>query len=131
MMIAVSPIADSTFYHLIRATITPVIASHSSCRKFTPGFERNMRDDMIRALKDNGGVIQINFGSDFLDGEVSDNRNEFQSAWRNHSLDNDISPADPNIATIRSQFMTNLGRPIYSTVHTVADHIDHVVEIVA
>jgi len=129
MMIDVSHISDSAFYQVIRATKTPVIASHSSCRKFTPGFERNMSDDMIRALKDNGGVIQINFGSDFLDGEVSDNRNEFQSAWRKHLLDNDISPDDPNIATIRSQFMTNFGRPIYSTVYKVADHIDHVVDI--
>src|SRR5690625_8004931 len=88
-----------------------------------------MSDDMFRALKDNGGVIQNNVCSDFLDGEVSDNRNEFQSAWRKHLLDNDISPDDPNIATIRSQFMTNFGRPIYSTVYKVADHIDHVVDI--
>lgn len=129
MMIDVSHISDSAFYQVIKTTKTPVIASHSSCRKFTPGFERNMSDDMIRALKDNGGVIQINFGTDFLDGEVSDHRNEFQSAWRKHLLDNDISPDDPNIATIRAQFLTSFGRPIYSTVYKVADHIDHVVDI--
>jgi membrane dipeptidase len=44
----------------------PVIASHSSPRYFTPGWERNMSDDMIKALAKNGGVIQINFGSSFL-----------------------------------------------------------------
>ena len=44
-------------------TNVPVIASHSSCRKFTPGWERNMGDKEIKRLKENGGVIQINFGS--------------------------------------------------------------------
>jgi len=43
-----------------------VIASHSSPRYFTPGWERNISDEMIVALAENGGVIQINFGSSFL-----------------------------------------------------------------
>ena len=44
----------------------PVFASHSSCRYFTPGFERNMSDDMIKTLAKHQGVIQINYGSYFL-----------------------------------------------------------------
>ena len=55
IMVDVSHISDSAFYDVMRTTQTPVIASHSSCRKFVPGFERNMDDDMIRALADNGG----------------------------------------------------------------------------
>ena len=51
---------------MVDITKVPVIASHSSLRKFTPGFERNMNDDMIKALGENGGVIMINFGSSFV-----------------------------------------------------------------
>lgn len=129
MMIDVSHISDSAFYQVIRHSKAPVIASHSSCRKFTPGFERNMSDDMIRALKENGGVIQINFGSDFLDGEVSGNRDDFRAVWPKYLRDNNISENDPDIRTIRSRFLAEFNRPIYSTVSKVADHIDHVVDI--
>ncbi len=55
MMVDVSHISDSAFYDVMNITQAPVIASHSSCRKFVPGFERNMNDDMIQKLADNGG----------------------------------------------------------------------------
>ena len=76
IMIDVSHISDSSFWDVMHTTKVPVIASHSSARKFTPGFERNMSDDLIRAMKTNGGVIIVNFGSDFVDGNVtSTNKN--------------------------------------------------------
>lgn len=66
IIVDVSHITDSSFYQVMRLSKTPVIASHSSCRYFTPGFERNMSDDMIKVLAEQDGVIQINFGSHFL-----------------------------------------------------------------
>ncbi len=66
MIIDISHVTDSTFYQVIDLSQAPVIASHSACRHFTPGFERNMSDDMIRQMAENGGVIQMNFGSYFL-----------------------------------------------------------------
>jgi membrane dipeptidase len=67
IMIDVSHVSDTTFWQVMELSKVPVIASHSSCRHFTPGFERNMSDEMIAALAEHGGVIQINFGSAFLD----------------------------------------------------------------
>ena len=66
IIVDVSHITDSSFYQVMRLSKTPVFASHSSCRYFTPGFERNMSDDMIKVLGEHDGVIQINFGSYFL-----------------------------------------------------------------
>lgn len=66
MMVDVSHISDEAFLDVTEVSTAPVIASHSSCRHFTPGFERNMSDELIRALAENGGVIAINFGSSFL-----------------------------------------------------------------
>src|SRR5690606_4282169 len=73
IMVDISHVSDSAFYDVIAVSSAPVIASHSSCRHFTPGFERNMSDDMIRALARNGGVIQINFGATFVDSVARQN----------------------------------------------------------
>ena len=66
VMIDVSHVSDQAFFQVMELSKVPVIASHSSPRHFTPGWERNMSDEMIKALAKNGGVIQINFGSSFL-----------------------------------------------------------------
>jgi len=72
VMIDVSHITDEAFFQVIENSKVPVIASHSSPRHFTPGFERNMSDEMIKALARNGGVIQINFGSSFISQRAMD-----------------------------------------------------------
>ena len=66
IMIDISHVTDDAFFQVLEISKVPVIASHSSPRHFTPGWERNMSDEMIKALAKNGGVIQINFGSSFL-----------------------------------------------------------------
>jgi len=77
IMVDVSHISDEAFWQALDISRAPVIASHSSARHFTPGFERNMSDDMITALAAHGGVIQINFGSSFLTHEAQ----QYYDAW--------------------------------------------------
>jgi len=72
VMIDISHVSDEAFFQVIELSKAPVIASHSSPRHFTPGWERNMSDEMIKALAKNGGVIQINFGSSFLRQQARD-----------------------------------------------------------
>lgn len=66
VMIDISHVSDEAFWQVLELSKVPVIASHSSARRFTPDWERNMSDEMIKALAAKGGVIQINFGSSFL-----------------------------------------------------------------
>ena len=66
VMIDISHVSDEAFWQVLELSRVPVIASHSSARHFTPEWERNMSDEMIKALAAKGGVIQINFGSSFL-----------------------------------------------------------------
>lgn len=80
VMVDVSHISDEAFYQVIEISKVPVIASHSSARHFTDGFERNMNDEMIKLLAKNGGVIQINFGSTFIAQRSLNDRNEFLKA---------------------------------------------------
>ena len=128
IMVDISHVDDSTFYQVMKLTKAPVIASHSSCRKFTPGFQRNMSDDMIRKLGENGGVIQINFGSSFLDSAVvkqnNENRKKLQELLAEKNLGFRDSLAKPIIEEFRK---TNPS--LYADVETVANHIDHVVKL--
>jgi len=66
MMIDISHVSDDAFMQVLEISKTPVIASHSSLRHFTPGWERNVSDEMLTKLAVNGGVLQINFGSSFI-----------------------------------------------------------------
>ena len=76
MLIDVSHVSDKTFYQIIQLSKAPVAATHSSCRHFTPGWERNMDDEMIKLLTEKGGVIQINFGSMFVSERI---HNEYKN----------------------------------------------------
>ena len=66
MMVDVSHVGEKTFWDVISTTTKPVIASHSSVYTLCPVF-RNLKDDQIKAIAKNGGVIQVNFYSGFLD----------------------------------------------------------------
>ncbi len=66
IIVDVSHISDEAFRDVMETTEAPVLASHSSARHFTPGWERNMGDAMIQRLAGNGGVIMVVFGSTFL-----------------------------------------------------------------
>jgi membrane dipeptidase len=128
IMVDISHVSDSTFYDVLKITKVPVIASHSSLRYFTPGWQRNMADDMVKALKTNGGVIQINFGSTFLDSVVSktnsENRKKLQALLAEKNLTFQDSAARPFIEEFRKQ-----NPSLYADVKTVADHIDRVVQL--
>lgn len=65
MVVDVSHVSDKTFWHVLRTSSKPVIASHSSVRALC-GHHRNMSDEMIKALAEKGGVVFINIFSEFI-----------------------------------------------------------------
>ncbi len=129
IMVDVSHVSDDAFLQVLDATEAPVIASHSSCRKFTPGFERNMSDDMIGRLAENGGVIQINFGSSFLNEDIlarsRARRDEITAYLAERGLDRNDAAARDYAAKRREE------DPVpYADIEEVVEHIDHVVRLV-
>ncbi|MBM2841294.1 MAG: Membrane dipeptidase [Bacteroidetes bacterium] len=129
IMVDISHVSDSAFYQVMRIGKAPAIASHSSCRYFTPGFERNMSDEMIKLLASKGGVIQINFGSSFIN-------NEYRLAERKQTeLINDnlkgmgISPED-SLGKEYDKKYREEHPTAFADVSEVAAHIDHVVKLV-
>jgi len=128
MMVDVSHVSDDAFYDVIRISQAPVIASHSSARHFVPGFERNMDDDMLRALASNGGVMQLNIGSTFISAasrQSSDDRTAIVKAF---VAENNIDPtSDEARAAAMKIYKEN---PLtFATMTDVLDHVDHVVKI--
>lgn len=129
IMIDVSHISDEAFDDVMRVTKVPVIASHSSCRHFTPGFERNMSDEMIRRLAENGGVIQINFGSTFLDGEIRKQRKAIDERVKAHLKAKGLDPKSAEGEAEEKAWRADNPAP-RATVGMVADHIEHVIALV-
>lgn len=127
MMIDISHVSDDAFYQVMELSKAPVIASHSSLRKFTPGFERNMDDDMIRALAKNGGVIQINFGSGFVSASARNWSDQLSAKRKEISSGNNGDST--KVATFTATYRQQNPYP-FATLETILDHIDHVVELV-
>ena len=127
IMLDISHVSDDTFYQVIELTKVPVIASHSSLRRFTPGFERNMNDEMIKKLGENGGVVMINFGSSFVSKEAGQWRTGLTNAKK--ALIEKEGEDSPKLANFEEEYRKTVPYP-YSTLDEVLDHIDHVVELV-
>ena len=104
MMIDVSHLSDAAVAQSVELSRAPVVATHSALRHFTPGFERNLSDELAKAIAAKGGVIQIPFGNAFVDpksaaktqayfaayaeferaraaGKATQTEDEFDAAW--------------------------------------------------
>lgn len=121
MMVDISHVSDDAFYQAVAISKVPVIASHSSARHFTPGFERNMDDKMIKALAKNGGVIQVNFGSSFVTHQANQYGALRAAAAKKAGVANDRDFA--------AKFKAENPYP-FASLDNVLDHIDHVVKLV-
>ncbi|WP_082633430.1 dipeptidase [Lacimicrobium alkaliphilum] len=125
VMVDISHVSDDAFYQAAEISKAPMIASHSSIRQFTPGFERNMDDKMIKKLAENGGVIMINFGSSFVSKQARQWNDQFSSKME----EKDLSWSDPQAETFSKQYRQNNPYP-FASLELVLDHIDHVRDLV-
>ena len=128
MMIDVSHVSDKTFYDILNITEKPLIASHSSPRKFTPNFERNMSDDMIIELAKNKGVILINFGSSFVNNNSNMIFFEIDKLVESWRIENGYEVKDENVIKKR-ELLINQKNP-FASIDDVLDAIDHVNNLV-
>lgn len=131
MLIDVSHVSDSTFYDVLSRSVKPVVATHSCCRALS-SHPRNMSDDMIRSLADAGGVMQINFYPVFLDSTFQTVLKESGIIERGEVVEAEFIK-DPYDSLKRDAWysvqeeLNSLARPSF---RLIADHIDHVVNLV-
>ena len=127
IMVDISHVTDEVINQVMDMTDLPVIASHSSCRHFTPGWERNMGDAEIKRLKDNGGVIQINYGSSFVTKKSQDLRAANIDEIMMYAEKNNLKQGDKELEAYAKE--VNSKNPFYADITEVVDHIDHVVKL--
>jgi len=127
MMIDISHVSDDTFYQVIELSRAPVVATHSSCRHFTPGWHRNMSDEMICDLASKGGVLQINFGSIFINTTTNREFVKLREEIRRHIEAHNLQDEEKTNYTKQQWEQAKFGK-VY--VSEVADHIDHAVKLV-
>jgi len=132
MMVDISHVADKTFWDVIATSKAPVIASHSSARALT-NAPRNMTDDMLRAVAKNGGVVDVNFFSGFLDQnywDASRAQAKAKDAAIHGYLDKLRAEGKPltfmDEDRITREWMAKIPRPPFSA---LIDHIDHIAKV--
>lgn len=128
MIVDISHVSDAAFHEVLEISTAPVVASHSSARHFTPGFERNMSDAMIKALGEKDGVIMINFGSSFVTAEAREYADKLKVLTKHFASRNTVDEHDPKVEGYTEAYKKKSPFP-YATVDDVADHIDRVVQL--
>lgn len=132
IMVDVSHLSDDAIGDVLRITDVPVIASHSGMRHFTPGFERNLSDELARAIASKNGVVQIVFGSAFIDAKAAANTQAYFRAEADFHRDNAAAVAAGKPARSAEEFdkAWDAAHPAVPTrLDAVLDQIDHAVKI--
>jgi membrane dipeptidase len=129
MMVDISHVSDKTFWDAIQTSKAPVIASHSSARAFTD-HARNMTDEMLRAVAKNGGVVDVNFLSAFVD-QTFLNAFMAQLKERDRAVEEYLNQAEAlgqpathiGMDAIEGKWAARIPRP---PLKSLIGHIDHI-----
>ena len=134
MLVDISHVAPATFWDAIATTTKPVIASHSSAKAICAA-PRNMEDDQIKAVADNGGVMGVNYEITFV-GEAyrsaknaldSEKAEEVKRAEKDHpSVSDGLKNALRGLDELHEEKVAELSKPHYTE---IVDHIDHMVSV--
>jgi Zn-dependent dipeptidase, microsomal dipeptidase homolog len=123
IMIDISHSTDSTVAQAVRLSEAPIIASHSSCRYFVPGLERDLPDDLIKAIAKKGGVVMVNFCTEFLDSVCHKNTDEVLKLLDSKKLSYDSKEGQELISEFAK---TNR---LFTDSKQLVDHIEHIIKI--
>jgi len=129
IMVDISHVSDDAFYDALAISKAPMIASHSSSRHFTPGWERNISDEMASALAARGGVVMINFGSSFITESANRYVRDRTDAWRALLDEQGIEATDEAREAFDAAYVEEHGPYPYADISDVLDHFDHLIDV--
>ena len=130
MIVDISHVGEATFWDAIKTTTKPVIASHSNAYTICP-VTRNLKDDQIKAVGKNGGVIHLNFFSAFVDSTFQAKNMAFR---RKHKTELDALLAtgiqqEYAQSTLAEKYKeeTDTNKP---DIEALMKHLDHIVKLI-
>ncbi|HEU4575426.1 MAG TPA: dipeptidase [Chitinophagaceae bacterium] len=131
VMVDLSHTGEQTFYDALAVTSKPVLLSHSSVYSLCPVF-RNLKDDQIRAVAKNGGVICINFYSAFISKDFAQRAEWLDGPGKSEITDSLMSVYKDAAAAQQAfqDFRTRQLEPLRPTLAQLVDHIDYIVKLV-
>jgi membrane dipeptidase len=123
MLVDISHVSPATMADALRVSRAPVIASHSSAYAICPS-PRNVPDDILALVKQNGGVIMVNFYSGFIVGDAARKAKAVAEQFRTEYPD----PAARRQA-METWYRTEGAKLPRGTIKDVTDHIDHIAKV--
>ncbi|MEO7028572.1 MAG: dipeptidase [Acidobacteriaceae bacterium] len=137
MMVDVSHASDKTFWDVLQTTHAPVIASHSSARALTDS-QRNLSDDMLRAVATNNGVVMVNFYPSFIDDNwrtawdatLTERKPLYAAAAIAYRERGEPLPYDVHLTVDRQFYAEHLQSKLpRAPLDSLIDHFDHIAQI--
>jgi membrane dipeptidase len=130
IIVDISHVGEATFWDAIKTTTKPVIASHSNAYSICP-VTRNLKDDQIRAVGKNGGVIHLNFFSAFVDSTFQAKNMAFR---RKHKAELDALLAtgiqqEYAQSTLAEKYKEE-SDAIKPDIEALMKHLDHIVKLI-
>jgi membrane dipeptidase len=131
VMVDVSHVGEQTFYDAIATTTKPVLASHSSVWALCPVF-RNLKDDQIKAVAKNRGVICINFYSGFISKAYAQRQEQIDGNERKRIQDSLFAITKDSVLMRRQwrEYYRTEMEKLRPSIADVVDHIDYIVKLV-
>lgn len=136
IIVDLSHVGEQTFYDALAVTTKPVMLSHSSVWSICPVF-RNVKDEQIRAVAANGGVICINFYSGFINKEYEQRLEYFNSGPGRKALEDSIASAQGSASldstaarSLRRNYFRAEMKKYQPTIAQLVDHIDYIIRLV-
>ena len=133
IMVDVSHVSDDAVRQAVELSTVPVIASHSALRHFTPDFERNLSDELAKLIAAKGGVVQIPFGTAFVNPQAAANTRD----WFRESLAFDrrsaerVAAGEPALDRRAFEAQWEKDHPkVEAPISDVLDQIDYAVKLV-
>lgn len=131
MIIDCSHVSDSTFFDVVETTRNPVLLSHS-CMRALCDIPRNVSDDLLRSLGENGGVICVNYFPGFLDEGYHERAVViWREFGRRRQELTDLYGGDGERAwsELEAEYQERMGAIPRPSIGVLVDHIDHVVRV--
>lgn len=130
MMVDISHVSDETFFDALEASEAPIIASHSSVRKYSE-HPRNMSDEMLEAIAKNGGVVHVNYYNAYLDEDYRLKSAESKDLDAKEAALRERYAGDPKklaieVRKVSAERIARFGRVSFER---LLDHFDHAIQV--
>ena len=131
IMVDISDVGEKTFWDVVNVTNKPLIASHSSVYTICPDY-RNLKDNQLKAIKNNGGVVFINFSPRYIDSAYSSKEDiiNLKYEYQIEKLAENYDTSSTSYSYAKTEILKQEKSKIVPTINEVVNHIQYVSNLI-